>query len=88
MASDGRANGRPSDEEIATKAHELWLHEGQPEGRAMDHWMAAEQMLIAERQQQQGQGRSEPEGRQGQGQQPQRGGQPQQQRRRQAQPGA
>ncbi|MDB6137577.1 MAG: hypothetical protein JWO94_649 [Verrucomicrobiaceae bacterium] len=31
-----------SDEEIRDRAYALYLAEGCPEGRAMDHWLAAE----------------------------------------------
>ncbi|GGE09098.1 hypothetical protein GCM10011390_30240 [Aureimonas endophytica] len=27
---------------IRSRAHQLWLHEGQPEGRALEHWLTAQ----------------------------------------------
>ncbi|WP_210251352.1 DUF2934 domain-containing protein [Aureimonas psammosilenae] len=27
---------------IRSRAHELWLDEGQPDGRALDHWLTAQ----------------------------------------------
>ena len=35
----------PSDEQIAQLAHSLWEQEGQPEGRAEEHWARAEEQL-------------------------------------------
>lgn len=34
-------------EEIAAHAHQLWLDDGQPEGRAAFHWATAERHLRA-----------------------------------------
>jgi hypothetical protein len=48
MIADGRMNNRPTDEQIARKAHELWMSEGCPEGRAFEHWCTAEKMLMNE----------------------------------------
>ena len=40
------ATGRPANEatnvEIATVAYSIWEQEGRPEGRALEHWRAAE----------------------------------------------
>lgn len=30
---------------IASLAHQIWEQEGRPEGRALNHWLQAEQML-------------------------------------------
>lgn len=35
-------------EEIARRAHEIWEREGYPEGRALEHWLQAEQELQGE----------------------------------------
>lgn len=40
-------------EEIARLAHEMYLLEGKPEGREMDHWLAAEQALLKKKAKQQ-----------------------------------
>ncbi|QNN22534.1 DUF2934 domain-containing protein [Planctomycetales bacterium ZRK34] len=39
---------RPTDDQIAELAHLIWHYENQPEGKAMDHWLAAEQTLMRE----------------------------------------
>lgn len=39
---------RPSHDEIARRAYELWCAEGRPDGREHDHWLAAERSLIIE----------------------------------------
>ena len=33
------------DERIRRKAHELWEHEGRPEGRAASHWASAREIV-------------------------------------------
>jgi hypothetical protein len=33
------------DERVRRRAYEIWLEEGQPEGRDLDHWSRAEQEL-------------------------------------------
>jgi hypothetical protein len=35
----------PSDDTIAARAYQLWLAEGCPDGRALAHWMQAQQEL-------------------------------------------
>jgi hypothetical protein len=40
---------RPSEEEIAALAHELWKARGCPEGSAQSDWLRAEERLKAER---------------------------------------
>ncbi len=35
------------DEHIRAKAHELWLAEGQPSGRELDHWLKAAEQVEA-----------------------------------------
>ncbi|MCX5661048.1 MAG: DUF2934 domain-containing protein [Planctomycetota bacterium] len=32
---------------IAARAHEIYLSEGRPRGRALEHWLAAERELLA-----------------------------------------
>lgn len=34
-----------SDEDIRARAHAIWQQEGEPEGRADEHWAQAEQEL-------------------------------------------
>ena len=39
----------PSHEErVRTRAHEIWVHEGHPHGRDLDHWRQAEAEIAAE----------------------------------------
>ncbi len=40
-------------EEISKLAHEMYLIEGMPEGREVDHWLEAEQELLRRKAQQQ-----------------------------------
>ena len=35
----------PSEAEIQHTAYLLWLENGQPEGRDLEHWLAAKEML-------------------------------------------
>jgi hypothetical protein len=35
----------PTEDEIAQQAHRLWEEEGQPEGKAAEHWERAERTL-------------------------------------------
>jgi hypothetical protein len=39
----------PSADEVARKAYFCYVNEGAPQGRSVQHWLAAEQELIAER---------------------------------------
>ena len=39
----------PSPDEVARKAYFCYVNEGAPQGRDVQHWLAAEQKLIAER---------------------------------------
>jgi hypothetical protein len=34
-------------EEIEALAHSIWEHQGRPEGRALEHWREAEEMVRA-----------------------------------------
>ena len=38
----------PTTEQIAQRAHELWISEGRPPGRARHSWLLAEAILQAE----------------------------------------
>lgn len=35
----------PTEQEIQHQAYLLWIEEGRPEGRALAHWHAAQEML-------------------------------------------
>jgi len=37
-----------SDEAVRRRSHEIWLKEGQPDGKALEHWLRAEAELQAE----------------------------------------
>jgi len=37
---------RPSYDEVAARAHAIWLAEGCPEGREKEHWQQAEDQLL------------------------------------------
>lgn len=37
-----------SEDRIRERSHQIWLREGRPEGRALDHWMMAQAELKAE----------------------------------------
>jgi len=39
----------PSADEVARKAYFSYVNEGSPQGRDVQHWLAAEAQLIAER---------------------------------------
>jgi hypothetical protein len=41
-----RETVKPSPEEIAGKAYFMYVHEGFPDGRDMEHWLDAEKQLI------------------------------------------
>lgn len=36
----------PLREEVEHRAYEIWESEGRPEGREVDHWLAAERQLL------------------------------------------
>ncbi len=45
-ARPGPASGsRATPEQIAERAHEFWINEGRPDGRAVEHWRRAEREL-------------------------------------------
>ncbi len=35
----------PTEEQLMTRAYEIWENEGHPEGRALDHWLEAHRQL-------------------------------------------
>lgn len=39
--SDDERSSLPKDEEIASRAHQIWENQGRPEGRADEHWFQA-----------------------------------------------
>ena len=38
-------NNTPTEDEISTLARRIWEDEGQPEGKAEEHWRRAEEQL-------------------------------------------
>lgn len=38
-------NPGPTEAEIQHVAYRLWIEEGRPQGRDMDHWLAAKELL-------------------------------------------
>ncbi|MQT14978.1 DUF2934 domain-containing protein [Segnochrobactrum spirostomi] len=48
--TDTRYDDAPPEDEarVREKAHELWLSEGQPEGRADAHWAMAREVIAVE----------------------------------------
>jgi hypothetical protein len=46
--SDIQIVARPSDAQIADLAYLIWCYENHPEGRQMEHWLAAERTLQSE----------------------------------------
>lgn len=53
-----RPNGELAHAEIALAAYSLWVEEGRPQGRHLDHWIRAEAVLKQTRQQTQAQSAS------------------------------
>jgi hypothetical protein len=45
MSVSGSATPAPSEELVATRAYQLWLAEGCPDGRALEHWVQAQHEL-------------------------------------------
>ena len=47
--SQSREEGRvPTEAEVRERAHAIWVAEGKPEGREVDHWMRARRELERE----------------------------------------
>jgi Protein of unknown function (DUF2934) len=49
MSKSDKTYQPPTHDEIAACARRIYEIEGRPEGRAMEHWLQAEQQLIGER---------------------------------------
>ena len=47
-AADDVMKRAPTEEEVRERAHAIWLIEGMPEGREVDHWMRARRELERE----------------------------------------
>ena len=47
-AARGETRRVPTEAEVRKRAHEIWLVEGMPEGREVDHWMRARRELERE----------------------------------------
>ena len=47
-AGDNEMKRAPTEEEVRERAHAIWLAEGMPEGREVDHWMRARRELERE----------------------------------------
>ena len=43
--ANSQPEAEPTHEEIAAAAYSLWQHTGCPEGRDVEHWLAAEAQL-------------------------------------------
>jgi Protein of unknown function (DUF2934) len=46
--------GKPTHEQVAERAYQIFVERGRPEGRDQEHWFEAEEQLIAATQQQGG----------------------------------
>ena len=44
----GEVKSVPTEAEVRERAHEIWVAEGMPEGREVDHWMRARRELERE----------------------------------------
>jgi hypothetical protein len=49
MKNSETSHRAPSIEDIAARAYDIYEREGRPEGRDLEHWLAAETQLLAER---------------------------------------
>ena len=47
-AAEDRAGDEPFEARVRRKAHEIWLSEGGPHGRAEDHWRIASELVAEE----------------------------------------
>ena len=48
------SHSQPSHDEIEVCAYCIWVQEGKPDGRALDHWLQAEMQLVASTQDEEG----------------------------------
>lgn len=46
-AAPAKPKQKPTREQIGARAHQIWIEEGRPEGRSLDHWFRAERELGA-----------------------------------------
>ncbi len=44
-AGDDAMKRAPTEEQVRERAHAIWLAEGMPEGREVDHWLRARREL-------------------------------------------
>ena len=50
QTTDGSAaSPKPTHDQIAARAYDLYLKDGRQEGRSMEYWLRAEQLLMQER---------------------------------------
>ncbi|MBV8964015.1 MAG: DUF2934 domain-containing protein [Hyphomicrobiales bacterium] len=47
-SENASASSDPDEERIRRKAYELWIAEGKPEGRHLDHWELARELIAIE----------------------------------------
>jgi hypothetical protein len=45
LVSEAGATGSFDEQQIRERAYAIWLEEGQPEGRDLDHWLRARDEL-------------------------------------------
>ena len=45
-----KQESKPTQEEIAQRAYEIFVQRGRPQGRDLEHWLEAEAQLVASRQ--------------------------------------
>lgn len=45
-----KPESRPTQEEIAQRAYEIFVQRGRPQGRDLEHWLEAEAQLVSSRQ--------------------------------------
>ena len=45
-----KQESKPTQEEIAQRAYEIFVQRGRPQGRDLEHWLEAEAQLVAGRQ--------------------------------------
>ncbi len=47
-AADDTMKRAPTEEQVRERAHAIWLADGMPEGREVDHWLRARRELERE----------------------------------------